>query len=248
MGFTRRCCGESEKCPFFRRDVFPIHVKPKSTFMTDSSNEIVLAIAGEHKCKTLLVAPEGLYFISKEGLSSSSQFREAYEKGGVKDLLTTKKFIEWSKIKGFGVKKGRENVSLKTEGMGILDGKFSSIDFSDNTSGIETLLQYAEKHQMMRRSDVQLTGGKAVLPYLLYLLVAAGLTWAMYGVASNPAEAEAVYESHGRRSGIKKLFAYVAELLGPMGTLVVFGGGTLYCAYLAWKAFTNPPVEVRLER
>jgi hypothetical protein len=75
-------------------------------------------------------------------------------------------------------------------------------------------------------------------------LFAAGITWVVYSMADEMAHGEEV-DIHGRRAWVKAIFAQVAKVLGPAGSLAVGGAiclGLLFWAYRRWQ---KPPEEHR---
>lgn len=208
------------------------------------SRELVLAIDGEHKFKSLLLAADGLFFISKSGLASPGEFRDAYEKSGLKDLLTKKDHKTWDKVKNVRWKRGTTEVNVAFTGALSAD---VALDFSDTPGGAEAMLEYLEKAQKFRRSEAQLTPFKAALPNIGWFIGGIVITGFLYNIATSPEAAADVYESQGRRRGLVKLAAHVAEALGPIGVLAVGLLGCGYAGYRVWQKFKNPPVEVRLE-
>jgi hypothetical protein len=66
----------------------------------------------------------------------------------------------------------------------------------------------------------------------LFGLLAAGLlTWTTYSTALET-QGGVHREYTGRRAGLKQLFAWLADLLGPTGVLVA--GGLIIAACVAW--------------
>ena len=70
---------------------------------------------------------------------------------------------------------------------------------------------------------------------LIGLVAAPLLTWLMYAEARQ-IEAGIRHEYTGRRAGAKKLFALVAETLGPTNTLLV--GGAVCVGMVVWLIVT----------
>lgn len=70
---------------------------------------------------------------------------------------------------------------------------------------------------------------------IIGLLVAPLLTWVTWSTALD-IQGGTYREPTGRRAGAKKLFAWIAEALGPTGVLVV--GGLVCAGMVAWLIVT----------
>jgi hypothetical protein len=70
---------------------------------------------------------------------------------------------------------------------------------------------------------------------IIGLIAAPLLTWATYSTAID-LQNGVHHEYSGRRAATKKLFAFIAESLGPTGVLVV--GGAVCVGMVAWLVLT----------
>ena len=70
---------------------------------------------------------------------------------------------------------------------------------------------------------------------IIGLIIAPILSWATYSTALD-IQGGTYREPTGRRAGLKKLFAWIAESLGPTGVLVV--GGLVCAGMVAWLILT----------
>ena len=118
------------------------------------------------------------------------------------------------------------------------------IEFENGEADVHNVMTYLEKVLGYRRLEIQLSPGKAILPYIFYIALAILGTWVLYGMAINPEETE----FSGRRQWAGELMDSFAKMVGPYGVLAIGVGGTGFLCWLMWKKFNNPPVETRLER
>jgi hypothetical protein len=70
---------------------------------------------------------------------------------------------------------------------------------------------------------------------ILGVIIAPLLTWASYSTAVQIQDGIR-FEYSGRRAGLKQLMAWLAETLGPAGSLVV--GGLVSAGMVAWLIVT----------
>lgn len=199
----------------------------------------VFVITAHKDYKSMMLSPEGI-LISSKRYDTADAFREGFAKGG--GLLTTVGTIRYDKVKKFSHKENSDSLSISHQGMAL--GLPGDITFDNGAGDLHNVVTYLEKVQGFNRSEVQLTGGKAVLPNLLYVGLAILFTWVLYGMAGKT-EAE---EFHGRRRWAGELADSIAKAIGPVGVLLIGLAATGWFAWQAWKKFQNPPVEVRLER
>ena len=123
--------------------------------------------------------------------------------------------------------------------------KKESFELSDE----EYVVPYAEALAELRGFSRSVSSESKTMP-LLYNLggiaLTAFLTWAAYGIAVD-AQNGVEYQASGRRSGIKALLGKLAEVLGPIGVIILGSVIGLVLAYLAYKRFSNPSAVVEFK-
>jgi hypothetical protein len=124
----------------------------------------------------------------------------------------------------------QEDVEFRADGENGSTLKFSTGD-KKAAEIAQTVL--ARAGRPFRQELQDLTAVEAVLPPLI-LGAIIGLFWALVYMAAGELEAGKEVEVHGRRSGLKRLFVLVAQMLGVKGTLVV--GALLGVWIIGWAA------------
>ena len=70
---------------------------------------------------------------------------------------------------------------------------------------------------------------------LVGTLLCGGLTWVLWSMATD-AQAGVHREYHGRRAAMRALLGWLAEALGPAGSLAL--GGVVTAGMLGWLVYT----------
>lgn len=124
-----------------------------------------------------------------------------------------------------------EIVELHPEGT---DGKVMKFPTSGKTAAdvIRAVLARSGRSYQEGRKDI--TAFEAMAPSIGVGVVLAFFWGLLYLTASDIESGKGVDVEHGRRRGLKQLFAWLAGMLGMKGTLMV-GGGVL-ALLIAWAA------------
>jgi hypothetical protein len=169
---------------------------------------------------------------------------------------TPEEFLEKYEEKGF-MKKRLEISVLDIQKVTHPDKEANNatIEYTDRSSTTSLELEfdnYLERDQFVglvskTRRFTATTGSmgvfKAITPSLIGLGVTALLGFLVY-IDAQALEAGEDVNTSGRRSLYKKLFAWLAEMLGTTGTLAVTGAIALLCIYFIYKNVKNPPSQV----
>lgn len=87
----------------------------------------------------------------------------------------------------------------------------------------------------------------AAIKPLIFTLIFAGLTYAFY-MGAKDLQTGGEADTSGRRGLIKQVFAWLMDVLGPTGVLIVGGLIVAICLVALVKRVGNPPVFVSLVR
>jgi len=128
------------------------------------------------------------------------------------------------------------------------EGKTETLDFTDKADRT-TAFQLIEKR--LGDSFTSLTESytkiRAIYMPLVTLTFFGFLTWLLHGTAAEIA-AGAEAEFSGRHRGIKALFYWIMELIGPTGVLII---GSLFMALTVMvliQRFKEPPIITKLKQ
>ena len=127
------------------------------------------------------------------------------------------------------------------------ESKSKTLSFID----IDTRKQaFAELQSHMDKKFTCMTDSfnivRAIYSPLLTLTILAIATWLLHGAAVAIAGGQHA-DIHGRHSGIKRLFYWALELLGPTGVMVVGGVLMLLAVMSLVKRIKRPPVITTLK-
>ena len=201
-------------------------------------NAVFTVTAGK-EYKSMMLSPEGLRLCNKR-YDTPEAFREKFAKGG--GLLNTVITVEFDKVKYFTHRENSKALGISHKGMGL--GMPGDIEFEEGETDVHNVMTYLEKVLGYRRTEAQLSAGKAILPNVFYVAFAILATWVLFGMANDPNPAE----FNGRRQWAGQLADSFSKTIGPIGVLVLGMGITGFLGWQLWKKFNNPPVETRLER
>lgn len=130
---------------------------------------------------------------------------------------------------------------------GEKEGKTKTLEFADKTERNAAFQQIAN-HLGEGFTSLTERYSKIRAVYLpLFMLTVIGfITWLLHGTAAEIA-AGAEADFHGRHKGIKALFFWILDLIGPVGVLIV-GGLFLALGVMALiQRFKKPPIITRLK-
>lgn len=166
---------------------------------------------------------------------------------------TTEEFNEKYEAKGF-LKSRLEISILDITAVAHKESDASSvtITYSGKKEDMQQAFEFAgsdERDEFIRTvikpRNLQLQSGKmpwhkAIGPSVLglFLVIVFG---AITYFDAKALEAGEEVDVSGRRSLYKRLFAWLAELLGTTGSIAVFGGLALVCCYFIYKNIKTPP-------
>jgi hypothetical protein len=127
------------------------------------------------------------------------------------------------------------------------EGKTETIHFSDKEA------RSAAFHLIEKRLGVGFTSLtesytkiRAIYMPLMMLTIFGFLTWVMHGAAADIA-AGAEAEISGRHRGIKAIFYWVMDLIGPTGVLILGGLFIALAVMMLVQRFKTPPIITRLK-
>ena len=183
--------------------------------------------------KSMMLAPDGMSLMSKTA-AGAAEFQEIFEKGG---MLNTRVKIDPDKFKNFVFQKGGKSMDIGYKKLLEL-GVPGNLEFQSEAD-LEEVLTYIEKKWMFRRSEQQLSPLKATVPYFGGLLLTLFCTGFIIYV-----------NLFGGTYRVNILFILLIKLSEKIGFTATLLMGLAICALVIralWKAYQNPPVEVRLE-
>lgn len=128
------------------------------------------------------------------------------------------------------------------------EGKTETLDFTDKADRT-TAFQLIENHlgEHFTSLTESYTKIRAVYMPLVMLTIFGFLTWLLHSTAAEIA-AGAEAEFSGRHRGIKALFFWILDLIGPIGVLII---GSLFMALAIMaliQRFKEPPIITRLKQ
>ena len=205
--------------------------------------QVVYPITAGKAYKSMLFTPEAMLLCSKS-FDNATDFQVAFDEAKDKTMtLTSTITAPYEKILRFRNWTGSDVIHVKFDSF-----KFSwpsQIDLSNGETDVHNIFTYLEKIQGYRRSEVQLTPFRAILPNIGYLALAVGGTLLFYNLATgNMGTGSGV----GRTRAKAEIFKAIADMLGPTGSILLGLAAIILALWFLWKKFNNPPVEIRLER
>ncbi len=209
--------------------------------MTSEFTNRIIKVSGE-KIECMVATDESFQFLSKT-CTSVEEFQEAFSKTLT---MATKKEVKYEAIKTIKKEAADDDVTISYKG-GI-GGNSITFKFED-AAGCEAFLNYCEKALELSRNEVQLSPFRAVRGYLLGLVIALVATPYAYQRAAGLAVGEITDpEGYSRSDRKARSLNNILEFLGPTGVLIVGLLITGVLAYIIWKRYTNPPVQIQLAR
>ncbi len=183
--------------------------------------------------KTMMIALDGMRLTSKR-VTTVAEFLQTFEKGG---LLTNNIKVTPEKLKGLTVEKGELKMTLNYRKM-LEFGAPDELGFS-NADVLNNILIYIEKKWFFHRTEKPMTPFKAIVPYMLALLAALYITgFTIYINSVGGTYRTAIF---------MVLLVKLSEKIGFIPTILLGLLSSVLIIRALWKAFKNPPVEVRLE-
>lgn len=201
-----------------------------STHFSELENQVFKVETKDFK--TMMLSPDGLVLMNKNAADAAA-FWAAYEKGG---LLNATAKVEPEKLKSIVLEQGEKKFSLSYKSM-LAMGVPGDLEFASEAE-MNTVLNYMEKKWGFTRTEKQLSPFKATLSYFGGLLLTIAATGYILYLITNGGEV--------RVNVLILLLIKIGEKIGPIGTVVAGLLISLLVCRAIWKAYKNPPVEVRL--
>jgi hypothetical protein len=194
----------------------------------------VFTITG-NKINSLCLGENSLMF-SSQTFDSVDSFNEGWNK---KLSLATKVEVKYESIKSIKKEDTDNDILIKYKSfLGIpSDCEFSFSDLND----YEIFFNFLQKERYFSKTYENLTPFKAVLNYLIGLVVTIGITVFSYFEALKIANGT-IEEAYSAKT---RLFNSIVGFLGDKGVLVVGILGAGYLLYKIWIRFTNPPNQLK---
>ncbi|MBK9337726.1 MAG: hypothetical protein IPM98_14645 [Lewinellaceae bacterium] len=209
--------------------------------MTTNFTNRVIPVSGE-KIESMLATDSAFCFLSKK-CNSVHEFEEAF---GKTITLTTKTEVKYDAIKNIKKEANDDDVTIAYKG-GI-GGSSTTFSFN-NASDCDAFLEYCTQNLGLTRNDVQISPFRAARNYMLGLLVTLVATPFLYnravslatGVATDP-------DGYSKSARRERSLNNILETLGPNGVLIagILIAGII--AFIIWKRYQNPPVQIQLTR
>lgn len=182
------------------------------------------------------IAGENSLMFSSQTFDSVEEFTKAWEK---KLSLATKVEVKYEAIKSVKKEDSDKELSINYK---TFAGIPSNCAFSFNDAiDYDAFYDFLEKERYFSKVYEKLTPFKAILNYLIGLVITVAITIFSYyeaiAIANGTAE-----EAH---SGKSRMFNYVVELLGDKGVLAIGGAIFCYIIYKIWTRFSNPPHQLK---
>lgn len=176
-------------------------------------------------------------FLIDKSYDDPEAFQKGFQDDGLGRFLKQKKTIEVAGINGLQhAEKEPTDLTLQYE-----NGKVT-LTFK-NESDLEAVTSYLAAERRLSASTKQVSKLGAIQSPLIGLVVSVGIGWVLYSEAQT-IEAGGHIEVTGRRAGVKRLFAWLAETLGTTGVLVVAGVVVVACLFFIYKNLQTPPNKV----
>ncbi|AXY73123.1 hypothetical protein D3H65_03670 [Paraflavitalea soli] len=195
----------------------------------------VFPLNNEKSWQSLLVTDEKLFVINRS-YDNPNDFMKGFNDEGLGRLLKSKKEIDVQYITGLQHAE-KEPVELK-----IVHEKKIMLKFRNPADLAEVATWLAGK-RLLKMNTQQLTPLKAIQRQLIGLALIALFGWVLYTEAKTIEEGGTI-DFSGRRAGMKRLMAWVAEQLGTQGVLIVAGLAIAACGYFIYKNIKTPPNQV----
>ncbi|MFT3980794.1 MAG: hypothetical protein QM687_10020 [Ferruginibacter sp.] len=194
-------------------------------------------LRNEKNWKSLLLTGNDILLVNKS-YDSAEAFREKFnEKGLFKDRLEIS-ILDISRISHPDWNNTVATITYpKKEDDAELELEFES------ELEQQQFIQAVSKPRSMMASRQEVGTFKAIASPLFGLGLTALFAFIVYSDART-LESGGYVETGGRRSLYKKLFAWLAEMLGTQGTIIAASAIGLLCAYFIYRNLQSKPVEV----
>ncbi|MCY4778581.1 hypothetical protein ORI89_02885 [Sphingobacterium sp. UT-1RO-CII-1] len=187
--------------------------------------------------KTRWITDNGLYFSEKELEESVLMRFEGNPKEFEKDII----FIPYAQIESLTPISENQQFLLDIDVKEPEKYQAVVADFISNEQMDEAVLQITRQSGL--KEHIEITKDKSWVRNLLYTFVAGFFGYSLV-MMSKEIEAGKVLDLSGRRSGVKKILATVAEQLGVVGSIVLAIVIVAVCGYLTFKAFKTSHTKI----
>jgi hypothetical protein len=197
----------------------------------------IFKLQNEKGWKTLLLTDDSLMLVNKS-YDSVEEFTEKFhEKGLLKERLELS-VLDISRIAYPEKKLTTASITYQAKER----SKELALVFTGEAEQ-EAFVKAVSKPRNLTASTAQVSLFKAIGPSLLGLLLTALFTFAIYNDAQI-IEMGGEVDTSGRKTLYKKLFAWLAEILGTKGAIIAGVAATAACLYFLYKNIKSRPVEV----
>lgn len=196
----------------------------------------VFTLQNEKSWKSVYVTSEKLLLINKS-YNTPEEFLKGYQDDGLGRLLKQKKEIIMAGISGLQHPE-KEPTDLTLH----YDGKKITLTFSSHTD-LQTVASFLAAERKLSGTIQQVNKLRAIQSPLIGLIFSLGLGWVLFTEAQT-LEAGGTIEVTGRRAGVKRLFAWLAETLGTTGILLLAGLCVAVSLFFIYKNMKTPPNQV----
>lgn len=181
-----------------------------------------------------LLIHEGNILLMNNSFDEPAAFLASYAEKG---LFKKKKKISISSITGLS------HLETNAKELKVSYGSSSEKPLFANTEDLEEVAIFLAKETKLIATTEQVGKLKAASAPLIGLAFTVGLAWAVY-MDAQIIESGNTVDTSGRRTLFKKMFAWIAEMLGTKGTIAVASVIGLYCVYTAYKKMQHPPNQI----
>jgi len=196
----------------------------------------VFGITSDKSWKSLLVTDDRLLLMNKN-YSNPEEFMKGSNDESLGKFLKEKKEIEFFEITGL-----KHEDDVTNELCIYYNGNDITLEFSD-PKDMELVAAYLASQRKFARNTETMTALQAIKGPGIALLITLVLGWIIYDEAKT-LEAGGSIEISGRRAIYKRIFAWLAEVLGSNGTLITVGIISAVAIYFLYRRFKTPPNQV----
>jgi hypothetical protein len=195
----------------------------------------VFPLNNDKSWQSLLVTDDKLFVINRS-YNNPDEFTKGYYDEGLGRLLKKKKEIDVQYITGL------QHAEKDPVDLTVVHEKNITLRFKNSADLAEVATWLAGKRHL-KKDTRQLSPLKAIQGQLIGLALIALFGWVLYSEAKTLEEGGTI-DFSGRRAGMKRLMAWVAEQLGTQGVLIVTGMAVLACGYFLYRNLQTPPNKV----
>lgn len=195
----------------------------------------VFPLNNDKSWQSLLLTDDKLFVINRS-YDNPDEFTKGYYDEGLGRLLKKKKEIDVQYITGL------QHAEKDPVDLTIVHEKKITLRFRNSADLAEVATWLAGKRHL-KKDTQQLSPLKAIQGQLIGLALIALFGWVLHSEAKTIEEGGTI-DFSGRRAGMKRLMAWVAEQLGTQGVLLVTGAAVLVCGYFLYKNLQTPPNKV----